>query len=370
MVAFLLLLGLVVAAVLIWVLVLREEDEGGDVEIVPASVDFGDQDLGQRSPAVTITVDNETSESLGIASIAIEGEDAQDFQLTDDTSCSPNSQLGEAASCTIGVRFRPRAREEREATVVVRIAGRDAPLRVELRGTGVGEPILVLDTARLDLGRVQVGRSRTRQVTLTNVGNAPLAIEDILIDGPDASAFSLGRATDCSADERLRAGDSCTIAVTFRPAEGGGHTAELAVLHDAAGSPTGVELRGEGRGQAQLGLDPSSLDFGEVDVGSAGDVQTVTVTNGGTAVLVLATFELAGPAAADYAIADSSTCAPDVELEPGETCALDVSFLPTEGGERTAAVEVETRGGLAGRVDLAGAGLEEAPPATTETTAQ
>jgi hypothetical protein len=107
-----------------------------------------------------------------------------------------------------------------------------------------------------------------------------------------------------------------------------------------------------------------------VDVGSAGDVQTVTVTNGGTAVLVLATFELAGPAAADYAIADSSTCAPDVELEPGETCALDVSFLPTEGGERTAAVEVETRGGLAGRVDLAGAGLEEAPPATTETTAQ
>jgi hypothetical protein len=366
MVAFLLLLALVVAAVLVWFFLLREEDEGGDVEIVPATVDFGDQDLGQRSPAVTITVDNETSEGLGIASIAIEGEHAQDFQLTDDTSCSPERQLGAGASCTIGVRFRPRAREEREAAVVVRVTGRDAPLRVQLRGTGVGEATVVLDTARLDLGRVQVGRSRTRQVTLTNVGNAPLAIEEILIDGRDASAFSLARATDCSVESRVRAGESCTIAVTFRPSEDGGHAAELAVLHDASGSPSGVELRGEGRGQAQLGLEPTTVAFGELDVGSTSGVQSVTVTNSGTATFVLAALELVGPAAAEFAIADSSTCSPDVELEPGGTCAVDLMFLPEEGGARTAALEVETRGGLAGRVDLAGTGLEE-PPATTET---
>jgi hypothetical protein len=47
---------------------------------------------------------------------------------------------------------------------------------------------------------------------------------------------------------------------------------------------------------------------------------------------------------------------------------VDISFLPGAEGERTAALEVETRGGLAGRVDLAGTGLGE-PAATTETTA-
>jgi hypothetical protein len=367
MVAFFVLLALVVGAALVWAFVLRDQG-GGNVEIVPRAVDFGDQDLGKRSPVASLTVENETSEALRISSIVIEGVDAADFQLTDETTCTTERELGEGASCTIGVRFRPRAREEREAEVVVRVAGRDAPLRATLRGTGVGEATVVLDTTQLDLGRVQIGNSRTRSVTLTNAGNAPLTIEEILVDGADASAFRIGRATDCPTEERLRAGESCTIAVAFRPAEGGGHSAELVIVHDAEGSPTGVELRGEGRGQAQLALDPTSLEFGAADVGSPSDVQTVTVTNGGTAVLVLARIELVGPAPEDFTIEDSSTCSDGVELEPGEDCTVDISFLPGAEGERTAALEVETRGGLAGRVDLAGTGLGE-PAATTETTA-
>jgi hypothetical protein len=363
MVAFFTLALLVAAGALVWALVLRD-GTGGDVEVVPTTVDFGDQDLGERSPVVSVTVDNESSADLRISSIVIEGQDAQDFQLADTTTCSSERPLAEGSSCTIGVRFRPRAREEREAAVVVRIAGRDSPLRVQLHGTGVGAATVVLDTTRLDLGTVLIGKSRTRPVTVTNAGNAPLAIEDILVDGADAAVFSIGRGTDCSTEERLRAGASCQIAVTFRPTEGGGRTAELVIVHDAEGSPAGVALRGEGRGQAQLALDPTTIDFGQVDVGSTSGVETVTITSGGTAVIVLSRLQLAGPAPSDYAIADSSTCVEGVELEPGEACAVDLMFLPTAAGDREAALEVETRGGLAGRVDLSGSGLG-APDTTT-----
>ena len=366
MAAFFTLALLVAAGALVWALVLRDQGADGDVEVLPRTVDFGDQDLGERSPVVSVTVDNESSQELQISSIAIEGQDAQDFQLADATTCSSERQLDEGASCTIGVRFQPRAREEREAAVVIRVAGRESPLRVDLHGTGVGAATVVLDTQRLDLGTVLIGKSRTRTVTMTNAGNAPLAIEDILIDGADAGVFSIGRATDCTTEAGLPAGASCEIAVTFRPSEGGGRTAELVIVHDAEGSPTGVELRGEGRGQAQLALDPSTIDFGEADVGSTSDVETVTITNGGTAVLVLSLLELAGPALGDYAIADSSTCAEEVELEPGETCAVDLSFVPAEEGERSAALEVETRGGLAGRVDLSGTGLGAAVTTTDQ----
>jgi hypothetical protein len=357
MVAFFTLLVGVVAAVLIWVFFLRDGGGGGDVQIVPATADFGDQDLGKRSPVLTLNVGNETGDSVRISSIAIEGEEAQDFQIVDETTCSNDRDLDDGASCTIGVRFRPRGRGDRTAAVVVRVADRQAPLRAGLRGTGVGQATVDLDATRLDLGRVLIGHSRTRRVTLTNGGNAPLAIEEILIDGKDADAFRVGRATDCPTGGTVEAGTSCTIAVTFRPKEGGGHSAELAIVHDAQGSPTGVQLHGEGRGRPQLVIDPTSLEFGPVAVGSTGDVQTVTVRNTGTALLTLAALHLAGPAPADFAIQDSSTCSEGLELDPGESCSVDLSFAPGQEGPRSAALEVETPGGVAGRVDMSGTGL-------------
>jgi hypothetical protein len=259
-------------------------------------------------------------------------------------------------------------RQERSATLVLRIPGEEGPLRVALHGTGVGAATVVLETTQLDLGSVLIGKTRTRRVTLTNAGNAPLLIQELVIEGEGAADFRVGRATDCSTEERLPAGATCVIAIAFAPKQGGPSAATLAIVHDAEGSPSGVELRGEGRGQAELVVTPTGLDFGEVELGSASDVQTVTVTNEGTASFVLATLDVAGPAAGEFAIADTSTCVEELELEPGETCSLDLSFSPGSEGERTAALEVETRGGLAGRVDLVGSGAAPPGATTTETT--
>jgi hypothetical protein len=367
MVAFFVLLLLIAGVVLVWAFAIRDSGGGGDLGASPATIDFGDQDLNRRSAAQSVTIDNDTDDAVRITSIAVEGENASDFQVTDETTCPTDSRLDAQASCSIGVRFRPRAREERQAVLVVRAADREAPLRVALIGTGVGEATVVLETTRLDLGTVLIGKSRTRTVSITNAGNAPLAIEEILFDGDGADDYRLGKATDCSTEERLKAGGSCTIAVTFRPRAGGQSRAELVIVHDAEGSPSGVELTGKGRGEAAFELEPSSLDFGDLDVGELGDVKTVTITSTGTAPVALATIDLSGADAADWAIGDTSTCAEDVELEPGDSCTIDLSFTPGAEGERSAVLEVETPGGLSSGVDLTGSGLAEAVT-TTETT--
>jgi hypothetical protein len=369
MAAFFLLLAGVVAAAVVWFLVIDSEDEG-ELDVSSTIVDFGDEDLGTRSAVQNVRLDNQTAEPVRIASLEIEGEDARDFQITEETTCSADRALGADAQCDIGLQFRPRAREERSAVLVIRLVGVQAPVRVDLRGTGIGEATVDLDATRLDLGSVLIGKSRTRRVTLTNSGNAPLQIQEILIDGRDAGDFRIGRATDCPLEQRLPAEASCTIAVTFRPQEGGQSRATLAILHDAPGSPTGVELRGTGRGQAALAVEPDALDFGELELGDSSGVQSVTVTNTGTASFVLATIALAGPAMTEFALTDTGTCSEGLQLGTGASCTIDLVFAPALDGERSAALEVATRGGLAARVDLVGAG--QAPPTvpnpeTTET---
>jgi centrosomal CEP192-like protein len=365
MVAFFLLLLGVVAAIVIW-LVFGRSDDGGTLELSTTTVDFGDQDLGKRSAVQTIVLDNQSSDDVRISSIAIEGDDSRDFQITDETTCSPTRRLQSGSSCTVGVRFRPRVREERTATLVLRIPGREAPLRVALHGAGVGEERVVLETTQLDLGSVLIGKSRTRRVTLTNAGNAPLRIQELVIEGDGAADFRISKATECSLEEPLAAGAACIVAVTFRPKQGGRSAATLAIVHDAEGSPSGVELRGDGVGRAQLTVAPTELDFGEVELGSTSDVQTVTVANEGTASFVLGVLDLAGPGATEFAVADTSTCAEELELEPDESCSVDLAFSPGVEGERTAALEVQTGGGASSRVDLTGTGT--APPGATTTT--
>jgi hypothetical protein len=359
MAAFFLLLAGVVAAAVVWFLVVDSE-EAGELELSTTIVDFGDEDLGKRSAVQTVTLDNQSPEPVRIASLEIEGEHAGDFQITDETTCPTDRALSADAQCGIGLQFRPRAREERSAVLVIRLGEGQGPVRVDLRGTGVGEATVTLDASRLDLGTVLIGKSRTRRVTLTNTGNAPLQIQELVLDGRDAADFRIGRATDCPLEQRLPAEASCTIAVTFRPKEGGESRATLAIVHDAPGSPTGIDLRGTGRGQAALAVEPDALDFGVLEVGDSSGAQSVTVTNTGTASFVLATIALAGPAATEFAVTDTGTCSEELQLGTGASCTIDLVFAPGLDGERSAALEIATRGGLAARVDLVGAG--EAPP--------
>lgn len=101
----------------------------------------------------------------------------------------------------------------------------------------------MLSPTNVAFGSQQVGTTSTvTAVTLTNTGNAPLAITSITIGGSNGSDF--GQSNTCP--NSLAATSSCTISVTFAPSAAGNRTASVSMSDNAAGSPHSVALSGTG----------------------------------------------------------------------------------------------------------------------------
>jgi trimeric autotransporter adhesin len=98
----------------------------------PSTIHFGDQVVGGRSKAQTITVTHRGGQP-NIVDIRIDGENAGDFQITDASTCAPGP-IEDGASCTVVVRFAPTQQGERSA--MLGVLGVSGGKGVELSGTG------------------------------------------------------------------------------------------------------------------------------------------------------------------------------------------------------------------------------------------
>ena len=352
---------LAVAGFLIWYFVFRS-DEGGDgstdVALSSETVDFGDQDLGQRSAPQEVTLTNSGSEPIGIGQIGIQGKNKQDFSVGNKaTTCTTEAPLNADESCTIAVRFKPKGRGERTAQVVVSFNQGVAPISSDLVGSGVGNPAVVVETSRLDYGNVNLGKTEVQKMSVTNAGNAPLVFEGFAVQGENADAYTITNKTTCSTDKNLKAGAACTISVRFEPTATGQQNASLVIRHDAEGSPANVQLRGTGVGQPKVQLPSEPVDFGQVDVDSQSDPQTVTLRNTGTGPLALQAIGIGGNDQSDFTIASGGSCSTENRVAPGDSCTIAVVFQPSTAGTRSALLTIATNAKQAvHQVQLAGTG--------------
>lgn len=105
----------------------------------------------------------------------------------------------------------------------------------------VNTPVLVSPTS-LKFGLVPIGStSAALGTTVTNRGETPFAITDIALSGSNARLYA--QANDCPAE--LAPGASCTVEVTFTPADTRSRSAKLVIGTDVA-NPVGVALSGTG----------------------------------------------------------------------------------------------------------------------------
>jgi hypothetical protein len=105
-------------------------------------------------------------------------------------------------------------------------------------------------------------------------------------------------------------------------------------------------------------LTPASLTFGSQAIGTTSAPQTVTITNTGTANLLINGEAISGPDAGDFGAAEN--CA-GLTLTPGTSCAESITFSPTATGTRSATLTV-TAGGSPQTVSLTGTGTGTNPP--------
>jgi hypothetical protein len=208
-------------------------------------------------------------------------------------------------------------------------------------------PLASLSSTGLNFGNQLVGTtSATKNVTLSNPSALALTISSIAVTGTNAADFS--QTNTCGTG--LAIGASCTITVTFKPAQTGPRTASVTITDNAAGSPQTIGLSGTGLASGPNATrSPASLTFATQLVGTSGSAQPVTLTNYGKMALSIASIAASG----DFS--QTNTCGSSLAADA--SCTISVTFQPTQRGTRTGTLSItDNAPGSPQTVSLTGTG--------------
>ncbi len=245
----------------------------------------------------------------------------------------------------------------------LRVPSEDAPPKLDLtidadrrvRGEGFltepVEPVLSVDPLGHDFGAVALIDSRTQVFLVENVGVGLLTGEASFASGSDGDfAFE----ADASYSDLAPGDPPVAITVVFAPTEIGARSAQIVFGTSGGAGARIVDLVGVG-GAPLLGVDPLAGEFGDVEVGSAPEIE-FTITNDGDETLS-GTASLLN--ATDYTLlpSDSETAVDsiDYEIEPGADLVVRVRFAPTDEVPRIGTLVLTGDGGAS--VELTGTGI-------------
>ena len=250
--------------------------------------------------------------------------------------------LDNGHSCTVQITFTPTAEGARSGTLTITDDGGRTPGNmqiVSLTGTGTAPAASLSPPSLAAFAGQNVGTASSAQkVTLSNTGNAPLAVASVAISGTDGGDFS--EANTCGGS--VAAGAGCTVSIVFKPAAAGSRTGMLTITDNSngeAGSTQSVSLSGTGVAP-EVALAPGSVSFGALDVGTASTGSTVTLTNSGNAALTITSVAISGADAKDFAMGSGSTCSTKAAVAGGKSCTVSLTFTPSAAGSRSATLTI------------------------------
>jgi len=199
----------------------------------------------------------------------------------------------------------------------------------------VPAPGIGLSTMLLAFGNQQMNTTSASQtITVTNHAAAGMKINSIV---SNLSQFT--ETNNCGTG--LAAGATCTVTVTFNPNAVRSFSGTLTFTDKDHSSPQVVTLTGTGTAAPTATLEPESLNFGLVEVGTTSSAQTSTLTDtSSTAALNVTSITLTGANAGDFKITSTSTCPNSGTINPLGTCLITITFTPTATGSRSATVTV------------------------------
>jgi hypothetical protein len=329
------------------------------ITFAPTSLNFGSQLVGSTSAVQTVTLQNGTSELLLVNNVAITGANPGDFVAVSD-NCN-GTILAPGGTCIMHVAATPTGVGDRSAVLQVFDSATGSPRALPLSVSGLAASAVVCkSTGSVNFGQLALGFTSTVQsVTFTNCGTAVLNFTSTSLTGAGAADFTVVTNTCAGA---VSPGDGCAVDLQFAPTATGSRSATLSLSSNATNSPTAIALTGTGVLPApQVCRSRTSIAFGGVLVGSTSTVQSVTITNCGSAVLAISGVSLTGANASQFTII-GNTCAGNIPI--GGTCEINVAFAPTTIGNASATISIANNAsGSPHSVALTGTGTGSQPDA-------
>ncbi|MGH9431520.1 MAG: FG-GAP-like repeat-containing protein, partial [Terriglobia bacterium] len=204
-------------------------------------------------------------------------------------------------------------------------------------GTGaiaiyLNTPAIALFPSPVAFPNQEVGSTSPAQnITVSNPSSVPLNISGATPSNSDFTATN-----ECPSTLAIGAG--CAISVSFAPSFIGPVVGTLTIADNSdgpAGNPQLVTLTGTGV-LPSVGLAPGGLGFSAQPLNTTSTAQTITLTNGGTAPLIISSITING----NFAIAAGTTCSASTPVNPGANCLITVTFTPKTTGNLTGTLTI------------------------------
>ncbi|HYF04186.1 MAG TPA: choice-of-anchor D domain-containing protein [Patescibacteria group bacterium] len=209
--------------------------------------------LSTKDSVIRSFIQNTGSYAIQIKDINITGANYREFQIV---SGIPPFTIPAGEEQAVEFRFHPLALGTRTATISI-VTQADS-LYQAIRGEGV-LPILEVAASAIDFGVIEVGSLKDTIVAavLKNIGDAPLAISNIQMLGPDKDQFEI---ISGGGSFTLVSGATQTMQLRFAPKYIGRTSGQIGFDYDGmpGGRPAVVQLFGQGIGGNVYVMDDSA----------------------------------------------------------------------------------------------------------------
>ncbi len=301
--------------------------------VLPASgvLNFGNVQVNSTSGGQTVRVRNDGSSNLTITSVSRIGTNPGQFAHSPATP--PNVVLAPGASADWTVTCHPTSVGAKSATLrIVNDDGSNSPIDVPLSCTGV-QAALVVSPSPVNFGDVRVCENKEIDVTLQNQGTADLNVNGLTLSSARYTIVS-GLPTPT-----ITPGGSTVERIRFTPTAGGNADGTLTIQSDDPNSPTVVNLLANGV-VAQMGVNATTHDFGDVRVDQTFPTQIFTITNNGSANFQIMSLALSDTT--NFAVQPISPATLPASLTPTQTATFRVTARPQSLGAKSATITINT----------------------------
>jgi len=287
-----------------------QDPKTGVLSASSGSVSFGNTAVGSTA-TLTASLTNTGLAAVNISQATISG---TGFTVM---GASPAGSVGVGQSVTVTIQFAPQTTGAASGMFTVTSDASNSPASVALTGTGT-QPGISVAPPSLSFGSVNVGSSASQNVTVTNASSGIITVSGVTSTGAGITVNGVFPQT-------LNAGANATFEVQFAPAVTGNVSGSVSIANTAPGSPTILAVSGTGA-QAQIAVNPSSVNFGNVATGDTNS-QPIQISNAGTATLTISQVTMTGGGNGFGTILSTP-----LAIQPGKSASFNATLTPSSTG--------------------------------------
>lgn len=284
----------------------------GTLSANPTNLTFGNVEVG-KNKSLSETLTNSGGSDVTISSETITGAGFSVTGLNLPLTLVPGDKV------TFSVKFAPQSNGTVNGTLTINSDASNPSLQIPLSGTGISPGTLSANPTNLNFGNVTVGKNKSLSETLTNTGSSDVTISSDSVTG---TGFSV---TGLNLPITLAPGDKVTFSAKFAPQSPGTVNGTLTINSDASNPTLQIPLSGTGVTPGTLSANPTSLSFGNVQVGKNKSLPE-TLTNTGGSDVTISSDTVTGTG---FSVSGLSL---PLTLQPNHNVTFNVIFAPQSTG--------------------------------------